>query len=396
MCYISTNLKRFAAIFLAAAVLTAGCKRETVIVTGTVSGAGTDEYLVLQEIKPGILEPLDSVIPDAQGNFSFRTETPRPSFYMISMGRDNFMTLLLSPGEKVTVKAVRDSLSLPYYMTGSEGTGVILGFRKEQNRLVTELERLTKVYNDSLNSKNLPLIMDSLDRQAAALVAGFTDRAGVLLEENRKSMASLFLLNQQVVPGMPLFDPAKNPEPFIRTDSALYALYPESDLVTDLHAFVATLRKTVTSTGAVMTEFTPGTTLPDIALPGPGGDTLRLSSLRGKIVLVDFWAAWCPPCREENPNLVKMYDMYHYRGFDIFQVSLDMTAEDWNEAIKNDGLGRWKHVSDLKYRDSEVIKTFGISGIPFNFLIDREGKVIASNLRGVQLQTKLSEIFAQQ
>src|SRR5512133_2890349 len=121
MCYISTNLKRFGAICLTVALLTAGCKRETVIVTGTVSGAGSDEYLVLQEIKPGILEPLDSVIPDPQGNFSFRTETPRPSFYMISMGRDNFMTLLLSPGEKVTVKALRDSLSLPYYLTGSEG-----------------------------------------------------------------------------------------------------------------------------------------------------------------------------------------------------------------------------------------------------------------------------------
>ncbi|MBE0667490.1 MAG: hypothetical protein IH593_07415, partial [Bacteroidales bacterium] len=94
--------------------------------------------------------------------------------------------------------------------------------------------------------------------------------------------------------------------------------------------------------------------------------------------------------------LVKMYDMYHYRGFDIFQVSLDMNREDWTKAIENDRLGRWKHVSDLKYRDSEVIKIFGLTGIPYNFLIDREGKVIASNLRGAQLQDKLGEIFKQQ
>lgn len=159
---------------------------------------------------------------------------------------------------------------MPHYLTGSPGTEVILGFRKEQERLVRELERLTKVYNDSLNSRNLPLIMDSLDRKAAALVADFTERAGILLDENRNSMVSLFLLNQQVVPGVPLFDPAKDPEPYIRTDSALYALYPESDLVTDLHAFVTSLRKTVPSPDAAMTGFTAGTTLPDIALPGPG------------------------------------------------------------------------------------------------------------------------------
>jgi len=131
-------------------------------------------------------------------------------------------------------------------------------------------------------------------------------------------------------------------------------------------------------------------------LPDPVGDTIRLSSKRGRIVLVDFWAAWCPPCREENPNLVKLYDMYHYRGFDIFQVSLDQRKEDWTGAIRNDRLGRWTHVSDLKYRDSEVVKRFGLTEIPANFLIDREGRVIASNLRGPMLQKKLEELFSQQ
>lgn len=120
MCYISNNMKRSVVILLSVFVLTAGCKRESVTVTGSVSGTGGDEYLVLREIKPGILKPIDSVIPDSKGNFSFRTETPRPSFYMISTGLDNFMTLLLSPGEKVTVRAVKGlSLfaTLPYRIT---------------------------------------------------------------------------------------------------------------------------------------------------------------------------------------------------------------------------------------------------------------------------------------
>ena len=114
------------------------------------------------------------------------------------------------------------------------------------------------------------------------------------------------------------------------------------------------------------------------------------------MVLVDFWAAWCPPCREENPNLVKVYDMYHWKGFDIFQVSLDLRKEEWTDAIRKDRLGRWKHVSDLKYRDSEVVKRFGLTEIPASFLSDREGRVIAVNPRGDDLQKKLEEVFSAQ
>jgi peroxiredoxin len=139
-----------------------------------------------------------------------------------------------------------------------------------------------------------------------------------------------------------------------------------------------------------------GSILPEIALPDPAGDTLRLSSTRGRIVLVDFWAAWCPPCREENPNLVRLYDLYHYRGFDIFQVSLDLRKDDWTEAIRKDRLGKWHHVSDLKYRDSEVVKSFGLTHIPASFLLDREGRVIAVNLKGEELHKKLEELLGRQ
>ena len=147
--------------------------------------------------------------------------------------------------------------------------------------------------------------MDSLDRRAADIVTAFREKALSLLEANKTSMVSVYLLNQQVVPGLQLFDPAKNPEVFYSVDSTLYALYPGSDLVLDLHSFVAGLRKSVTVGKRAGEPPVAGEMLPDIVLPGPDGDTLRLSSLRGRVVLVDFWAAWCPPCREENPNLVQ-------------------------------------------------------------------------------------------
>ena len=210
-------------------------------------------------------------------------------------------------------------------------------------------------------------------------------------------MVSVYLLNQQVVPGLQLFDPEKDQQIYYRVDSLLYAQYPESDLVLDLHNFVAGLRA-IRIPDRHFRRYTTAWVICylEIALPDPEGDTISLSSKRGRIVLVDFWAAWCPPCREENPNLVKLYDMYHYRGFDIYQVSLDQRKEDWTGAIRNDRLGRWVHVSDLKYRDSEVVKRFGLSEIPANYLIDREGRVIAVNLRGPMLGKKLEELFSQQ
>ena len=373
-----------------------GCRRNSFSVSGRIEGAEAGEYLLLREVRPGLLEPVDSVVPGKDGHFSFRSETEWPAFYMLSLDDTDFLTLLISPGEKIEVQASRNSMSRPVSVKGSEGTEVILGFRKDHDEVIAELKHLTDTYNDSIDSPRLPLLMDSLDRRAADVVAAFRERALALVSENKSSMVPGYLLNQQVVPGLQLFDAAKNPEVFYSVDSALYALYPESDLVLDLHTFVANLRNSVAVGHREGEPPVIGDLLPEIALPGPAGDTLRLSSLRGNVVLVDFWAAWCPPCREENPNLVNLYDMYHWKGFDIFQVSLDLRKEEWLEAIRNDRLGRWKHVSDLRYRDSEVVKRFGLTEIPASFLIDREGRVIATNLRGDDLAKKLGEVLTAQ
>ena len=395
-CLTGSNSLKTLVIIIFLAALTAGCERNGFTVSGRIEGAGKDQYILLREVKPNLLEPVDSVIISRDGSFEIRSGIPFPAFFLLSIDSDDFLTLLVNPGDKINITASAGSISSPSMVTGSEATNVMLSFRREHDIVIGELEKLTNVYNDSIGSNRLPFIMDSLDRKAAGLVADFRERAMKYLEENSGSMVSIFLLNQQVVPGLQLFDPAMEPDLFYRADSLLYALYPESDMVLDLHTFVAGLRKSVTLGNETTGSFSDGDLLPDIALPGPDGDTVMLSSLRGTIVLVDFWAAWCPPCREENPNLVKLYDTYHHRGFDIYQVSLDIRKEDWTEAIRKDRLGRWKHVSDLRYRDSEVVKRFGLTEIPYNYLIDRDGRVIAVNLRGDMLRKKLGELFNRQ
>lgn len=135
-----------------------------------------------------------------------------------------------------------------------------------------------------------------------------------------------------------------------------------------------------------------GQPAPEIALPNPEGQVVTLSSLKGKYVLVDFWAKWCGPCRQENPNVVRAYTKYKDKGFTVFGVSLDRNKEDWVKAIKDDGL-TWTHVSDLKFWQSEAAKTYNISAIPFSLLLDKNGVIIAKNLRGAALDAKLEEIF---
>lgn len=382
--------KGFALTIIVMLALT-GCKNNSVTFNGRLENHTLGETIYLDKLLSDRLEPFDSVQVGEGGKFTFRFEVTQPSFFLVRFNQKNFLTLVVEPGEKITFESNRDSLNFPTVISGSKGTENVVKYNNTLRTAVAGLTKLNEVYNASLGSPRLPAIVDSLDKAAADILSGINLYTKNYIDSNLGSLETLMALYQQVAPAVPVLKAEKDLQYFIKVDSALFARFPLYEPVVSLHRQVEQLKESFRAAPAPE----PGerTLAPEISLPTPQGDTVKLSSTRGSIVLLDFWASWCGPCRKENPNLVKAYDKYHRKGFQIYQVSLDKTKEAWIKGIEEDKLGRWIHVSDIKYWQSVVVPLYNIESIPSNFLLDREGNVIATKLRGDALIEKLAEVF---
>ncbi len=195
--------------------------------------------------------------------------------------------------------------------------------------------------------------------------------------DNQSDIATLMFLD--------LFPREQNASLHQTVINKLHEVYPTHPIVKERYSILNSPAGK-TSIGAIA---------PELAFPDPEGKVRKLSDLRGKVVLIDFWASWCGPCRRESPNVRNVYQKYHDKGFEVFSVSLDRDAANWKKAIKDDGLVWPNHVSDLKYWSSEAAAIYGVRSIPAMFLLDREGRIVAKDLRGAALENAVRELINQ-
>jgi len=384
-------MQRSLILLLLIFLVSCGPGRDSFIVTGKLSG-GSGQMIYLKEMTSQEMIPVDSTQIDTSGSFHLEGSAEGIKFFALHTLPESFIYLLAENGEEIYLTGEAMDLAQTYEPDGSAHSDLIRELTREQNIMLDRITTLSRIFNDSIRNPNFTEIKARLDTAYEDIVGAQREFTFNFIEENLHSLASLMALYQQIGPRHYLLDPEKDFQYFVMVDSSLGILYPESDAVGDLHRQVEELRTKLEFEVKSAARLGNGIQAPEIALPGPDGDTILLSSTRGNIVLLDFWAAWCPPCRRENPNLVKVYNKYHGKGFEIYQVSLDQTKDAWLKGIEDDKLD-WIHVSDLRYWNSIVVPIYGIEGIPMSYLLDREGRIMDRNLRGPMLEAKLDEIF---
>ena len=370
--------------------LLASCKEndsKTFTVVGVLHNAPSKVvYIEESDITTGQKTIKDSSDVAADGKFSLNINAKKDAVYNLRLQNDasQFVTII-NDASKINLDVDFNKRTDFYNVTGSKASksiqeylAKITGMQRDRFTIYYQIDSIKKNNGDSALVQDLNIKQQQISNEEKA----FTQQS---VQQATNSSLSLFILS--TYQGM-----ARDPNFRVNGFTEEEVVVLLNDVLTKFpeRTDIAGIRNSVEA-GIPKLKWV-GKQAPEISLPDTEGRTVKLSSFRGKYVLVDFWASWCGPCRRENPNVVQAYNQFKNKNFTILGVSLDKQKEAWEKAIVDDNLN-WTHISDLKYWQSEVVPIYEIAGIPFNVLVDPDGKVVAENLRGNALEQKLQEVL---
>lgn len=354
----------------------------------TISGkiAGAESLVITLEAlsQQGSISVAQSTI-DKSGNFKMEGNIPGMGIYQLKLGNapDKIIPLTLVPEDHLKLKTSFAEFSVKPNVSGTEWASIMNGYMILFAEFNSKSEELSKLQQTASEEE---------------LAARYMELKKPIDDYSRQKMREFpsnpfnIVLSTSATPtmGFKYWD-VENLEVLKLVAEAYKKKYKDSPIA-------ATMENQVFQIESAYNEYKKSEsgdqTAPEIALKNPSGKVIKLSSLRGKVVLIDFWASWCGPCRKENPNVIRLYNQYKDKGFTVYSVSLDQNLDAWKQAIANDGLVWPNHVSDLMGWKTPMTQLYGFESIPYTVLIDKEGKIIGTGLRGESLEQKLKEIFS--
>lgn len=377
---------------LAAAILVTGCSNnDTFTIKGVIGGEKKKMiYLSRVDINTPVL--IDSAKISSGGSFRFRVKADVAEFYQLGYSDTDFITLLAEPGEKIELAFTGSTLFADYRISGSEGSEKVRYLDETLARTRKSLDSLSTVYREASAKPDFSLTAPVLEEKYNALVKEQRARTIDFIIKNTKSLASLKAVYQKISPETyVLYDPRDLQFLKILSDS-LKAAYPSSKQVQALQSdFDKELNQMYANRLSELVKDLPATKL-DPVLPDVNGRKVALSSLKGKYVLLTFWSVRSAECVNENLKLKELYRQYSKKGFEIYQVNLDINPEEWKKAVSFDELP-WISTREEDPLKPKYANLFNVRTLPANYLFDRDGDLIGSNLHDRALAIKLEQLF---